>query len=75
MFGNQLVLVVDSPRSVQELSSLNLCFRIRSALRARSNVNDQSSQANRIIVTDGGQIAEADDSIQIQVVGDLSPGF
>src|SRR4030042_3663295 len=75
MFRNQLILRVDSPRSVEKLPSFHLDLRIGSSLRTWGNIERQSSQTNRIVVADRGLIAKADDSIQIQSLRDFSPGF
>ena len=75
MFCNQLFFSVNSPRSVQKLSGFNFCLRIGFFLRTRGNVENQSSQSNRIILADGCRITKADDSIQVQIFRDVSPGF
>src|SRR4030042_1054403 len=75
MFCNQLILSVDSPSSVQKLPSFHLELRIGSSLRVWGNIENHSSQPSRIIVADRSRIAKADDSIQVQMVWALSPGF
>jgi hypothetical protein len=75
MFRNELILSVDSPRSVEKLPSFHLDLRIGSSLRAWGNIENQSSQPSRIIVADRSRIAKADDSIQVQMLRDFSPGF
>ena len=75
MFCNQPVFRVDSPGSVQELPDFNLCLCIGASLRTRRNIENQSSQSNRIIVAHRRGITKADDSIQVQMLRDLSPGF
>jgi len=40
MLCNEMVFLIDSPRSVEELPSLNLCLRIRSALRTGRNIEN-----------------------------------
>src|SRR4030042_743815 len=75
MFRNQLILSVDSPRPVEKLPSFHLALRIGSSWRAWGNIENQSSQPSRIIVADRSLIAKADDSIQIQILRDFSPGF
>src|SRR4030043_943038 len=75
MFRNQLILSVDSPRSVEKLPSFHLDLRIGSSLRAWGNIENQSSQPSRIIVADRSLITKAEDSIQVQMVWDFSPGF
>src|SRR4030042_4242945 len=75
MFRNELILSVDSPRSVEKLPSFHLDLRIGSSLRAWGNIENHSSQPSRIIVPDRTRIAKADDSIQVQMVRDFSPGF
>src|SRR4030067_400988 len=47
VFTNKLFLFINPPGPFQDRPSLNLCLRIRSALRTRGNVENQSSEANR----------------------------
>jgi len=75
MFRNQLILSVDSQGSVEKLPDFNPGLRIRSSLRTRGNIENQSSEPNRIIIADRSMIAKADGSIQVQIFRYFSPGF
>ena len=75
MFSNQQVFVVDSPGTVEQLSDFHFSLCIRSSVWTWRNIQDQSSDPDGIVIADGGCIAEADDSIQIKILGDLSPGL
>ena len=75
MFSNQLVAVINSPGSIEKLPDFHLLPRIGSSVRARRDIHDQSSQTSRIIITDNRTVPKADDSVQIESLGDASPGL
>jgi hypothetical protein len=75
MFRKKLIFVIDLPGTVEELSDFHFSLCIRSSIWAWRNIQDQSSDPNGIVIADGRAIAEADDSIQIEILGDLSPGL
>ena len=63
MLGNELILVINFPGPIEELSDFYFSLCIRSSIGAWSNIQDQSSDPNGIVIADGRAIAEADDSI------------
>ena len=73
MSCNEVILVIDSPRSIEQLADFDLCLRIRASLGTRREIQDKPSDSNAVIIAHHRAIAEADDSIQIQLSGNLSP--
>lgn len=75
VFSDQLIFVIDPPVPIEKLSDFHFGLRIRSSVWAWGNIQGQSSNPNSVVIADDGQIAEADDSIQIQMLRDFSPGL
>lgn len=74
MFGNELIFVVDPPGPIEELSDFHFGLGIGSSLWAWGNIQNQSSNANGVVIADHRRIAKVDDAIQVQILRDLSPG-
>ena len=70
MFGNELVLVIDPPGPVEELSDFDLSLGIGASVGTGRKIQNQTSNPNTIIIAHDRAIAEADDSIQIESLGE-----
>jgi hypothetical protein len=55
------------------LAYLSASLSVTSTARAGSNIENHSTQANRIVVADGGLVTKAADSIDIDCFGQSSP--
>jgi hypothetical protein len=75
MFGNELILIINLPGSIEELSNFDVCLGIGASVGTRRQIQNQTSNPNAVIIAHDRAIAEADDSIQIELWGKLAPGF
>ena len=75
MLGDHSSLVVDSPRSVQKLSDLDLGFGVGSPRGSRRDVDEEASEPDGVVVEDGGGIAEGDLGFQVEWAWDFSPSL
>ena len=75
MFGNEVVLVIDLPRAVQELPDFYASFGIGSAQRSGGNIQEQVSQAYGIIQAHFGGVMETNGPVHVERLGDRAPSF
>ena len=75
MFGNEAVLVIHLPGSIQELSDFHTSFGIGSAQRSGGNIQEQFSQAYGIIQSHFGGVVETDGPIHIERFGYEAPSL
>jgi hypothetical protein len=75
MFCDDLVLVIDSPGAIEELPDFDLCPGIRSPMRTRRKIDEETSDPNAVIIAHHGAIPKTDDSIQIESGRNLTPGL
>jgi len=74
MFCNNLILVIDPPGAIEELSHFDLSLGIGASV-GPGQIQNQTSNPNAVIIAHDRAIAEADHSIQIELWRDLAPGF
>jgi hypothetical protein len=55
--------MIDSPRSVEKLPDFYFFLGIGSSVRARRDIDDDSSQTSGIIIADNRAVPKADDSV------------
>ena len=65
--------VVHAPAAIKELAYLDTSFCIPTTTRASGDVQDDATEANRIIITYSSLIAKAADSIDIKSFGQSPP--
>jgi hypothetical protein len=70
MFGNELILVIDPPRPIEELSNLDVSLGIGASVETGRQIHNQTSNLNAVIIAHDRSIAEADHSLQIEIRGD-----
>jgi hypothetical protein len=70
-----LVLAINSPGAVQQLANFDLGLGIRATVRTWRKIQNNSPDPNTVIIPHHRAITEADESIQIQLPGDLSPSL
>jgi hypothetical protein len=75
MFRNHLVLVIHPPGAIEELSHFDLSLGIGASVGTGRQIQNQTSNPYAVIIADDRALAEADHSIQIELWGDLAPGF
>jgi hypothetical protein len=73
MFCKEAVPIIDPPRSIEQLADFDLRLCIRTSMRTWRKIHDEPSDSNTVIITDHRTIAKANQSIQIEFPGDLSP--
>ena len=67
MFGNELILVIEPPGPIEELSNFDVSLGIGASVRTGRQVQNQTSNPNAVIIAYDRAIAEADHSVQIEL--------
>ena len=67
MSRNDLILVIDPPGPIEELSDFNLSFGIGASVGTGRQIQNQTSNPNAVIIAHDRAIAEADHSVQIEL--------
>jgi hypothetical protein len=67
MFRNDLILVIDPPGPVEELSDLDVSLGIGASVGTGRQIQNQTSNPNAVIIAHDRAIAEADHSVQIEL--------
>ena len=75
MFCNELILVIDPPGPIEELSDFDVSLGIGAPVGAGRKIQNQTSDPNTVIIANDRAVAEADESIQIELWGEFAPGF
>jgi len=75
MFRNHLILVIDPPGSIKELSDFDLSLGIGASEGTGRKIQNQTSNPNAVIIAYDRAVAEANESIQIELWGTLRQAF
>src|SRR4030043_2232437 len=75
MFRDELILVIDPPGPIEELSDFDVSLGIGASVGTGRQIQNQTSNPNTVIIAHDRAIAEADQSLQIELWGGLAPGF
>jgi hypothetical protein len=70
-----LILVIDPPGSIKELSDFDLSLGIGASEGTGRKIQNQTSNPNAVIIAYDRAVAEANESIQIELWGHLTPSF
>ena len=76
MFRDELILVIDPPGAIKELPNFDVSLGIGASVGTTGGqIQNQTSNPNTVIIAHDRAIAEADQSLQIELWGELAPGF
>ena len=75
MFGNELTLVIDPPRAIEELSNFDVSLGIGGLVGTGRQIRNQICDSNAVIITHNRAIAEADHSVQIELCRSLASSW